>query len=447
MGKYASRLIAIAIAAYFLYFAIPALRAHFAVDDPMNLGLYWRIGFWRSVWNTLCFWNTAYRPMGALFYLPIYRLFGLNPLPYRVVIVAILAANVFLSYRIGATLTHSQAAATLTAILVCAHLAIPAIYYNTALVYDVLAFFFTALMLFVYMRARRDGHPLGLGQSAAVIACFIAAIDSKEIAIVGAAWVLAYEMLFFRPWRLRVPLILSAVALIVTVRRALGPGSLSTLAGYRVELTWHRFFVNNRAYASDIFYADVLDKTRNLLIAWALLTLLCAVARKRELWWTWFMASTATLPLAFLVRPRHGPSLYLPLLAFALLASACATIFFKKVPAVQWAAVGLVLLLFVPHTLRYWNDGTKALLKDQELTWSVLTQLRDLGSRPPPHSTVLFLNDPFQAWDTYFIATLLWNDPTIDVKLADKLGEPPNLKDYDWVLTFEDNKLRVVRSR
>ena len=36
--------LAIAIIAYFLYFAHGALRAHFAIDDPMNLGIYWRRG-------------------------------------------------------------------------------------------------------------------------------------------------------------------------------------------------------------------------------------------------------------------------------------------------------------------------------------------------------------------------------------------------------------------
>src|SRR5713226_6214379 len=76
-------LIALAIAAYFLYFAIGALRARFAPDDPMNLGFYYDRGFLGCVWDNLRFWSNAYRPMGAAFYLPLYRAFGLNPLPYR----------------------------------------------------------------------------------------------------------------------------------------------------------------------------------------------------------------------------------------------------------------------------------------------------------------------------------------------------------------------------
>ena len=90
--------------------------------------------------------------MGAVFYLPIYDVFGMNPLPYRMAVLALLAANIFLSFRIAGLLTRSTAAATLTAVLVCAHASMLPIYYNTSMIYDVLAFFFMALMLWVYMR-------------------------------------------------------------------------------------------------------------------------------------------------------------------------------------------------------------------------------------------------------------------------------------------------------
>ena len=63
----------------------------------------------------------SYRPMGAAFYLPIYDVFGMNPLPYRMAVLAILAANIFLSWRIGVAADEIAAAATLTAVLVCAH--------------------------------------------------------------------------------------------------------------------------------------------------------------------------------------------------------------------------------------------------------------------------------------------------------------------------------------
>jgi len=152
----------------------------------MNLGFYWRRGLPGSMADVVLLWRNAYRPMGAAFYLPIYDTFGMNPLPYRVAVMAILAANIFLSWRIARLVTKSMAAATLTAVLVTAHASMLSIYYNTSMIYDVLAFFFTALMLWIYVRGRERGT-LTWMESLAVILIYLAAINSKEIAVVGAA--------------------------------------------------------------------------------------------------------------------------------------------------------------------------------------------------------------------------------------------------------------------
>ena len=86
-----------------------------------------------------------------------------------------------------------------------------AIYYHTSLIYDVLAFFFTLLMLFAYIRIRSQGRELTWMQSVMVALAYIAALNSKEIAVVGAGWILAYELLLERPWKLRLPLALVAL--------------------------------------------------------------------------------------------------------------------------------------------------------------------------------------------------------------------------------------------
>jgi hypothetical protein len=70
--------------AYFLHFALPALDAGFGEDEMMNLYLYWSAGAFKSIQANLCFWSTFPRPAGALYYLPLYHFFSLNPLPYRI---------------------------------------------------------------------------------------------------------------------------------------------------------------------------------------------------------------------------------------------------------------------------------------------------------------------------------------------------------------------------
>ena len=174
VDKLPFRLAALAVAAYFLYFVTGAIHAGFAVDDPMNLGFYWLRGFWYSAFDDVKFWSTAYRPMGAMFYMPIFHVFGMNPVPYRIAVFALLAANMHFSFRITELLTKSRAAGLLTAVMVCAHGTMAAIIFNTSMIYDILAFFFMTLMRVLYMRFRQSGNNLSIAQMAVVIVAFIA---------------------------------------------------------------------------------------------------------------------------------------------------------------------------------------------------------------------------------------------------------------------------------
>jgi len=189
---------AAAIVGYFLYFAAGALRAHFALDDITNLGRYYERGPLRVLLDTVSFSGDAYRPAGGLFYLAMYYAAGLHPLPYRIAILALIAANIYFTWQIASWISNSRPAAFLAAMLACAHGNMGSIYYWNSVVYDVLAYFFTALALFLYIGARRDGGSLSIGRSAAVVVAFFAAINSKEIAIVGAVWIAGYEILLRR---------------------------------------------------------------------------------------------------------------------------------------------------------------------------------------------------------------------------------------------------------
>ena len=443
--KTIARVAALAIAAYFLYFAIPALRAGFAPDDPMNMGFYWIRGFWGSVADMLRFWSTAYRPMGAMFYLPVYAVFKLDPLPYRIAVLALIAANIALSWRIADLFTGSKATAALTAMLVTAHASMVAIYFNTSMIYDILAYFFLALMLVCYFSFRRRGAELSWWQSAVVVCAFVAALDSKELAVVGSGWVLAYEMLFHRPWRLRVPILLCLISIVYTLGKFLGPNPLAKSEGYLLEPTLHRYMVNNRVYLNDLFHSHFFDTSRKLVFAWLLLTAICWIARKRELWWCWFFVSTATLGISFTVDPRGQSGLYLPLMGWAILVSILATGFFKKRLALQWGAAAILAMIAAHYTTRHWGDQPQLYAQLHQLTGSVITQLRDVGARPAPHSRVIFLKNPFADYDVEFIAMLLWNDHTLDIQLANKLPQPPDLKTYQWVFTFDGDQLRVLK--
>ncbi|MBZ5604009.1 MAG: hypothetical protein LAO79_17045, partial [Acidobacteriia bacterium] len=91
MDKRTTRIVLPGLLLYFLYFAIPAINSKWAPDDPMNLRYYWNRGFWKCLADIVNFWSGGYRPMGAVFYLPIYQWARLSPVPYRIAILLVIA--------------------------------------------------------------------------------------------------------------------------------------------------------------------------------------------------------------------------------------------------------------------------------------------------------------------------------------------------------------------
>src|SRR5215471_20121482 len=92
---------------YFLHFALPARHGGFREDEMMNLWTYWHLGTLQSVLGLAKLSTSYYRPGGALYYLPLYHFFGLNPLPYRIAQIGILAASIPLVYYLSRRLSSS----------------------------------------------------------------------------------------------------------------------------------------------------------------------------------------------------------------------------------------------------------------------------------------------------------------------------------------------------
>ena len=446
MKTRASRLVLPALFVYFLYFAIPALKADFASDDPMNLRYYWGRGVWRCLIDSVNFWGGGYRPMGALFYLPIYHFAVLNPLPYRVAVLAIVAASLYFTFRIVEELTQSQAAAALATVIVCSHRLMALIYYNTSMIYDLMAYFFVAAMLLCYLRFRRDGHELTIGQSAWIVILYIAALDSKEMAVAGAAWILAWEVICRRPPKLLTPGILAAITLIYSAARVIGPNALASQSGYRLEPTLTRFFTNNLIYANDILRTSAFDLPWKLILLWSVIVGLAAVLRRREGWWCCAVIFTATLPTSFTVWPRADGSLCIPLLAWVVFGAMVMTTVLRRID-LQWLLTGAVAILWTFFAIPAWQVRAADIMRDHRLTSVVIAQLHQLPKHPEPHSRVIFMHDPFEYWDMRLIADLFWNDPTLQISLGNKLPEAPDLSSYDWVLSFEGETLHAVRTR
>jgi hypothetical protein len=114
------------------------LFAYFSNDDIMNL--YWarETPLWRLVLSALVPFTTVYRPTGAVLYRCLYSLFGLQPLPFRIVFYALLLTNLMLLYKVTLAITGRRAAAALAAFLASFHSRFSDLYLNNGTIYDVL---------------------------------------------------------------------------------------------------------------------------------------------------------------------------------------------------------------------------------------------------------------------------------------------------------------------
>jgi hypothetical protein len=135
--------------------------------------------------------------MGAAFYLPLYHFAGLNPLPYRAVIFLLLGLNVVLMWRFAALLSDDYLVAFVAAFVASNHAYLADLNVVTAVVYDILCFFFYFAAFVLYLGIRSRGLLLNWKQSAGVLLLYIGALNSKEMAV---SFVFAmYELLYHPP--------------------------------------------------------------------------------------------------------------------------------------------------------------------------------------------------------------------------------------------------------
>src|SRR5436309_6259151 len=168
---------------YFLHFALPSLRGGFSADEMMNMYFYWHPGILRCLWANVCFWTNFYRPAGALYYLPLYDFFGLNPEPYRIVQVGIVAASIPIIYWLSRLLTTSRSVAFLGTIIVSYHADLANLVFRGSMIYDALCglFYFTALAYYIHVREQRAN--LRSLQITVFLLLYIFALNAKEMAV------------------------------------------------------------------------------------------------------------------------------------------------------------------------------------------------------------------------------------------------------------------------
>src|SRR5205823_10188987 len=137
---------------------------------------------------------------GALYYLPLYHFFRLDPLPYRIVQISILAALIPIAYHLARVLADFRSVAFLAVLALCYHPYVANLVFVGAFIYDVLCGFFYLAALTYYIHFREQGVCLCPAQLLIFLLPFVLALDSKEMAVTLPVIILTYEFLKMTRW-------------------------------------------------------------------------------------------------------------------------------------------------------------------------------------------------------------------------------------------------------
>ena len=318
--------------AYFIHFAVPSLAGGFNEDEMMNIYGYWRPGALNWLWANICFWKGIGRPAGALYYLPLYHFFSLNPQPYRIVQVSILAASIPMVYYLARLLASCRSVAFLAVLTLCYHARLANLVFIGSFIYDVLCGFFYFAALTYYIHIREKGLPLRPMQWVGFLALYVCALNSKEMAVTLPVIILVYELLKYYHDSQRQKLLrwilhdaspaLTAglITAIYCYNKIYGPKSwiAADLEAYVPHYSWHTFTESNAHFLNELLYHLVPIDAGMVLATWALVFLYAFLRRDRMLQLMAFWIVIIPLPLAF-IPPRGGACLYLLLFGWAMI--------------------------------------------------------------------------------------------------------------------------------
>jgi len=474
------------------------MKDRFAADDMMNMGIYFGLGPWRAFASQWLLWRGFYRPLGAAFYLPLHHWFGLNPVPFQIAIMLLLAFNAYLAFRLAEALGSSDLASGLAALAVSYHAGLSNLQYNIDMVYDVLCFTFFIGALLFYVRIRSQGRLLRRGEIAVFLGLYVCALNAKEMAFTFPLVLAAYEWFYHRPvsghasplaadlaagrhaqlakpldrwWCPAVsgwlrgpgPVILAAVALdgIDLYGKTVGRNSLLANAAYRPVFSFARLMEFQQASLNDLLGYFGRPSTPGVLAIWILITYLAWRRDRPVLRFCWAYMLITPLPIEFLSGRTQG-TLYIPLAGWAVFASVvfldlveAAARFLAAEPLLRNLGRAGVCGLLIAGGVLLWAQRmdyikTKvvepAAAQQGIQTWDVIQQLRAAQPHVRPQSRVIFLNDPFTDWDMTFIAQLWFHDRTVHVynQRLQHLS-PADVSRMDYIFDFQDGKLLQLK--
>jgi hypothetical protein len=422
--------------------------------------------------DNLRFWSTAYRPLGALFYVPLYQAFGMAPLPYRIACFTILGLNLVLLYRFCALLTNSHEIAFLATFLASYHAWFVDLYYSAGTIFDLLCYALYLSAFLVYAGIRARGRTPGTRELIAIGCLYVLALDAKEMAVTLPLFFLLYEVIFHtaglrspRQWLTRdcrAIWLTGVLTVIYVVGKFTGHDRLIDNPAYALSISPLRFLKTFHLYLNPLLYQEHRFRDPNTVQLLVAMLVIAALWRSRVLVFSWFWLLLTVLPVAFIA---HYSA------------------FFEYLPAVGWALYAATLLVMIRRTLMGFLTralpsgpmparisqavlflGLAAFLAPLHARETRKTLPRFIAFQPPSReltedlarlrpvlprgARILFVDDPFPKDSSFLLYTthLFYRDLTVAVERAGVPPVPPSgYPLYDAVFGYRGGRLILLK--
>ena len=461
------------LASYAAAFAADGLGAYFTPDDGgnlVNMHEYWEHSIAGMAGSALGTATGAYRPLGGIYYLALYRLAGFHPLPFRAVCLSLMLANLLLAFAVLRRLSGSIEAAFLGALLLALHPALLWLSYSSGMIYEILCFLLYYLALLLYCKWRQEGvETLRWKRVMLLLALTAGALNSKEMGMTLPATLLLFELIYFpRKWRSwrdvtrfaaregRAVLAVALLTVPVIAAKLLTANPLSNDPRYHLQ-SFRGVLDAMRGYQAALLYLDLYRSgvsTAELLLLWAIMAALAVAFRSRPMKFGLGLMLTTLAPV-WVIGPRGGYMLYLPLMGWALFLGSFFAELCDRLSALP-APAGLLLMLrracviaaaaaIAGGHVRLRAQLIPAIHREQDETRRIMAQLRELRPKLASDSFLLLENDPLPlGWGLMFFTQLAYANPAILLERTRMMGQPPTAAEmtlYDHI--FVDDGVRL----
>lgn len=419
-----------AIAAWFLFLTKRALIYGFNYDDMMNLHRGWMLPRWELLLATVAFWTDHIRPLGDLWYVAVFELFGFNPRPFHAAAFVVLVPNVALVYLVLRRISQRDDLACAASLIAAFHGSCWAIYSSTGSIYDILAQSFVLLSLLLYIGRHRPGPWFFL--------TVLLAIGSKEMGLVTPALLAGHDLIYRRRLRWQ-PFAAAVLPAVYLISRLAFPNQLSGHVAYTPVVSLSRYLETMSAYTRFLLFDRVPVSGVAAIVALIAALGLALALRSRHMVYGWLYYVVALVPMAFVTPRDNGYPLYIPLTGVALYLVGWIP------PRLPWlaallagvAAFGQLKMMQSIERRLHWSPPTDAYIS------ATASQISALVPAPKPGARFLLVDDPFGAdvWQPLYILRLRYRDRDLDVERIHS-GTSPSLP-YDYIVVWDGRAYRL----